>query len=328
MGGPVERQVGAGRQDLGLGVHLGDGRGHRCQVLRGGGVDLVDDDHVGHAQVRLTRVEAALVAGTQGVGHHYQQVRQEEGQVIVAAIPEDDIGLLLRLAQDGFVVDPGEDDAAGLEVRLVLLAFLDGGVVAGQIVAIAEALHALCGEIAVGHGMADHHRCQPTPGQQRRHGARGLALAGTGAHRAHRDDRLGRFEHHAARSDEAEVCTGGHRARGGMHHGLVWHIAIAEDDKIHVMVVDHGLKLRLGHDGDALGVLLSGQFRRVAPPVDAGDLGGREGHHLRTRIVAIDDVEVMEIASCGAHDHDLRAVHDRLPCAPGSAQRSTFEVPS
>ena len=76
-------------------------------------------------------------------------------------------------------------------------------------------------------------------------------------------------------------------------------------------VVDQVGELRLRADGNAAGVARAGQLGRVPTVVDAGDLGGGERHHLDVGVVAVHDVEVMEVAPTGAHDDD--APHLSLP---------------
>src|SRR5439155_24675552 len=104
-------------------------------------------------------------------------VRPEEGEVVVAAVPQDDVSLLFGRAQNLLVVDPGVHDVAALEMRLVLLALLDGGVVALEIGIGGIALADLCAQVAVGHGVAHHDDAPPELLQERRHVTRGLALA-------------------------------------------------------------------------------------------------------------------------------------------------------
>ena len=125
-GWAVEREVRAGRQHLGLGVELLDAPNDGLDRGRLRGVDLVDDDDVGHAQVGLARVIATLVAGAERVRDDDMEVRAEEGQVVVAPVPDDDVGLLLGRPQDGLVVHASEDDAPSVDVGLVFLALLDG----------------------------------------------------------------------------------------------------------------------------------------------------------------------------------------------------------
>ncbi len=60
-------------------------------------VALGDDDDVSHPDVGLAGVVCRLVAGAQRVGQHDVQVGHVERQVVVAAVPEDDVGLLLGL---------------------------------------------------------------------------------------------------------------------------------------------------------------------------------------------------------------------------------------
>ena len=161
-----------------------------CDAGAVGGVDLVEHDHVGQAQVDLARVVDEPVAGAVRVDDGDVQVGLVEGEVVVAAVPEDDVGLLLGLAQDGLVVDAGVDDVAGLDVRLVLLHLLDGALVLVEVLDRREALHALLDEVAVGHGVADGDDLLAGLAQQRLDLARGLALAGAGAHGADGDHRL------------------------------------------------------------------------------------------------------------------------------------------
>src|SRR4029453_8086144 len=95
-------------------------------LLGCGLVDLVDDQHVGRPGVGLAGVVAGLVPGPQRVGDHDVQVGTVERQVVVAAVPQQDLGLGLGPLQDGVVVDPGVHHRARGQVRLVLLALLDG----------------------------------------------------------------------------------------------------------------------------------------------------------------------------------------------------------
>jgi hypothetical protein len=95
------------------------------------------------------------VPGAVRVGHHNRQVGLVEGEVVVAAVPQDDIHFLFGLAQDGFVIHAGIDDNAVIEVRFVFLALFNGAFVLIQVGVIGEALHLLLDQVAVGHGVAD-----------------------------------------------------------------------------------------------------------------------------------------------------------------------------
>ena len=102
-GGFQDRRVGA------EGVQVLAHFQHRVGV---GGIDFVDDEEVGHAGVGFPGVILHLVTGAVRVGHHDVKIALVERDVVVAAVPEDDVGLFLGLAQDGFVVHAGEDDHA------------------------------------------------------------------------------------------------------------------------------------------------------------------------------------------------------------------------
>ncbi len=258
------------------------------------------------------------------------QVGTEQWQVVVASVPEDDVRLLLGLAQDGLVVHAGEDDPAGIEVRLVLLALLDGGVVPREVVAAGEALHALGDEVAVGHGVTDDHRPVALLSEVCRHCAGGLALAGSGAHGADGHDRQAGPHHDVVRSQQPELGTRSQGPRRRVHDGLVADVAVGEDHHPGRLLRDDPLQLRLGHDGDAAGVVLAGELRWIAPRIDARDLRRREGHDLDRGIGAEHDVEVVEVAPRSTHDDDLRAFHGGPPMRPGqrSAQYLRGAAPS
>jgi len=96
-----------------------------------------------------------------------------------------------------------------------------------------------------------------------------------------------------------------------VHHELVGHVAVGENDPVDLLAGEDSLELGLRHDVDAVGVERPGERRRVAPVIDPGDLGGRERDDLDAWVVSIDDVEVVEVAPRRAHDDNLRAVHGR-----------------
>mgnify|MGYP001764657662 CR=1 FL=1 len=60
-----------------------------------GFVNFIDDKHIRHTDVCFARKVFRLMPGAVRVGNHNQQVGGIEGEVVVAAVPEDDVGLLL-----------------------------------------------------------------------------------------------------------------------------------------------------------------------------------------------------------------------------------------
>lgn len=121
-----------------------------------GGIDFVQHEGICHADVRLAGIVGELVTRAMRIGDHDVQIGDEEGQIVVAAIPQDDIRLVFGAGEDGGVIHAGEDHVTVIEVRLVLLALLDGGLVQVEVGVAAEALHGLLAQIAVGHRMAHH----------------------------------------------------------------------------------------------------------------------------------------------------------------------------
>ena len=306
----LQEEGGIGLDDDGRGVDLflvGQDGGH---AFGRGRVHLVEDDDVGPAEVRLSGVIEHLVARPQRVGHHDLQVGLVEGEVVVAAVPEDDVGFLLGLAQDGLVIHAGVDDDAGHDMGLVLLALLDRAFVAVEVGQLGVALDLLDGQVAVGHGMADGGHAAALGLEDLGHLARGLALAAPGADGADRDHRPGALDHGVLGAEQDERGARGLDLAGLVHDVLVGHVAVGEIDLGHVEFADERVELFLGVDGDAVRIELSGQDGRILAAFDVGNLGGREGHDLEVRVVPEVGVEIVEIPARGAHDDDFFHAYD------------------
>ena len=124
-------------------------------------VDLVDNHDVGPEQARLTRVVGELMAGAQRVDDGDLEVGDEEGEVVVASVPDDNVTFCLGLAQDLLVVDPGVHHHAHADGLLVLLSFLQAGMGGVDLGHRCEALHSHGLEVPIGHRVA--HKGDPEP---------------------------------------------------------------------------------------------------------------------------------------------------------------------
>src|SRR5690554_8166754 len=110
------------------------------------------------------------------INKDYLQLGTVERQVVVAAVPQDHIGFLLRLIQYFLVVDTGINHKASFDVRFILLPLLDGAVVFIQIVIGSKPLASLFFQVAVWHGMADNNQLFPHRLHDFRHFPCGLAF--------------------------------------------------------------------------------------------------------------------------------------------------------
>ena len=189
-----------------------------------------------------------------------------------------------------------------------------------QVIEGGEALHRLVGQIAVGHGMAHHHRAPSHLPQLGGDPPRHRALAATGAHGADGNHRHPRHQLGVVATGQPEVGAGGHRPRGQMHQVLMRNIAVGKHHNIDGVLVDQVFQLRLLDNGNAIRVKRPGQWGRVAPVGDIGDLGGGKGHHAELGTVAKQHVEVVEIAPGGAQDQNPLHAASRPP-RPFSADR-------
>ena len=173
-----------------------------------------------------------LVPRAQGVGHHEVHRGPEEGKVVVAAVPDQHVAFAGGSLEDRGVVDTGVHHRPPREVRFVLLAFLDRRVGAVEVLVGSEPLHALGGEIAVGHGMSDDDRSLPRGGERVDDPSRRLALAGPRPHGAHGHHRDRRVEHRRVRPEQREVGPGRQDLARAVHHVLVRHVRVREHDLV------------------------------------------------------------------------------------------------
>jgi hypothetical protein len=249
-------------------------------------------------------VVGGLVPRPQRVDQDDLKVRPEEREVVVSAVPQDDVDLLLGPRRDPRVVNPRVDDVADRDVRLVFLALLDGAAGRVEVADRDEALDRLALEVAIGHRVADRRRRQPVRLQEPRQPSRGLGLARAGAHGADRDDRhLGR-DHRPPRAEKREIGARGDGDGGLVHDMGVLDIAVGEHHLVDPVLPADAGEIVLRQDRNAVRVAAAGERGRIGPAGDARDLGGGERHHLEGRIVAKRDIEVMEVAPGGTHDDD------------------------
>ena len=204
---------------------------------------------------------AQLVPGPVRVDDDDVHVGPDERRVVVAAVPHDHVRLLLGGLEDRRVVDAREDEVALGEMRLVLLALLDRAVGGLEILVALEALDDLFRQVAVRHRVAEHGDALAVLAEQLRDPARRLALARARAHGADRDDRLRGRDHRVVRRQEPEARAGGERARRDVHHVLVRHVRVGEDDLVDLVLADQLLELGLRADRDAVGIELAGEQR-------------------------------------------------------------------
>ena len=254
-----------------------------------------------------------LVSRTVRVDHHDLDVGLEERQIVVAAVPDDHVGLALRLLQDGAVIDSGVHHRAAAQVRLVLLALLDGALVPVQVLEGREPLHRLLHQVTVRHGVPDGHHPPALVQELPADAARRLALSGAGAHRADRHDRLGRTDRGVVEAQQGEVGAGRDHLRCLVHDVLVRHVGIGEDHQIDRQLANQLLDAVLLVDRDAVGVARPGELGRIAAVGDVGDLGGGEADDLERRIVAEADVEIVEVAAGRTHDQHTSRAHRMSP---------------
>ena len=139
-------------------------------------------------------------------------------------------------------------------MRLVLFALFDRALVPVEIFHHGKALHGLRRQIAIGHGMADHHRLPSQLMKPVGHQSRDRTLAASGAHRANGNHRQVRRNLRVLGAEQPEIGAGGSRARSQVHQVLVRDVAVGEDHDVDPVVRDQLLHVLLFEDGNAFGI--------------------------------------------------------------------------
>jgi len=112
-------------QDLGRAVDGAQFRDGCLYVLWRGHIHLVDDQQIGHACCGLAGMMRRDLPRTQGICNDDVQIGADKGKIVIAAVPDDDIGFRLGGADDGCIIDAGEHEIAQRDVRLIFLPLLD-----------------------------------------------------------------------------------------------------------------------------------------------------------------------------------------------------------
>jgi len=112
-----------------------------------GGIIPVDEDVVRETKIGFTRMVSQFGPGTMAIGHNDVDIGGVEWEFVVAAVPDDDLGVGLGAVQNRLVVDTRIHDVATFDVTLVLLSLLDGHVTLVEVVHRLEPLDPLSDEV-------------------------------------------------------------------------------------------------------------------------------------------------------------------------------------
>jgi hypothetical protein len=265
------------------------------------------------------------VAGPVGVDQRNVEVGTIKRRVIVAAVPQDDVGFLLGLADDHFVIDARVDDNAIVDMGLVFLALFDRAAVAIEVLVGLETLAGLLGEVTVGHRVTDRHHPLTHSLEKARYVPRCLRFTDAGAHSGDGDDRFGRLDHCLGGRAHTEMRPPADHLGSLVHDVGVGNVRVAEPHLVDAILLDHFFEVGLGKDRNAVRVERTGEFSGIGPVFDIWDLGGGKHHHLVVLVVAEQTVEIVEVASSRTHDDDLGPCHEfppretveRAPCPDG-----------
>ncbi len=228
----------------------------------------------------------------------------DERKVVVAAVPQNDVRFFLGSFEDAGIVGTGKYQIANGEMRLILLALFDGALCGIEVGQVPEALYGLAFQVAIGHRMADGDNAKAAIFETSRKPTGHLRLAHTGSHRRDCDDRDARLQHGALGSKQTKIRPGRQCDRCLVHDMGVLDIAVGEDHLVDRLSLAGLGQIAFVEYANAIGISGSGQRNGIASIGDPRDLGRRERNDHTRRIVAIDHIEVVEVAACRAHDDD------------------------
>ncbi len=89
-----------------------------------------------------------------------------------------------------------------------------------------------------------------------------------------------------------------------MHHPFLAYVAVGEQHLLHTLFCNDGLEMGLFQDENTVRIKGTGQGCWVAAARDIRDLRSGKGDHFNVRIIPVDQIEVVEIPACRAHDQD------------------------
>ena len=88
-------------------------------------------------------------------------IGSEKGSIVVSTIPDNNLGFVFRLLQNGGIIESGIDNNPLLDQRFVLFPFLDSTAMQVKILVTKKALHPLLSQIPVRHWMTHDHNPFP-----------------------------------------------------------------------------------------------------------------------------------------------------------------------
>jgi len=94
-----------------------------------------------------------------------------------------------------------------------------------------------------------------------------------------------------------------------VHHVLVRHVRVREDDLVHLVLADQVSELVLRVDRDSVRVEIARQERGIDAARDIRDLRRGEGDNVVFLAAPVDDVEVVEVATGRTCDENSLAFH-------------------
>ena len=193
-----------------------------------------------------------------------------KGKVVVPSVPENHLPFLFRLPENRLIIHSGVNhDPLGHQV-FIFFPFFHRAEILVQVLHRGQALHAHPGEIAIGHGVADHHRLDSQPFQNLPDIFRNSALAASGSDGANGNDRHRGLQHRPLRPQQDEIRPLGEDPGSLVHHLFVGEIAVGEDDLPDLVVADDLGQSFFRQDGNSLegkeGPDSSGGKRRFSIP--------------------------------------------------------------
>jgi len=310
----IHKERGGSFNDNRLGIQFMQAVAHSNHCIRIRRIHLVNHKDIRCPDIGFTGMIGAFVTGSVRVSNHDGKIGNIEREVIIPAVPKDNIHFLFSLAQDGFVIDASVHNHTIVNVRFVFLALFNGALVLFQVSIRGKTLHFLLYQVPIGHGMADGCHLVAHIPQDQGNTAGGLAFARTGADRTDRNHRLGGFQLGGVLTHQAKIRTHCHDQRCLVHDNLMRHITVRKYHLVHLVFPNQVLQFAFRVNRNSFRVQRSSKLSRIAATFNVGNLCRRKCHNFVILVVTEENIEVVKVAPSGAHDESTNGHTDTPLC--------------
>mmetsp|Transcript_300 Transcript_300/g.648 ORF Transcript_300/g.648 Transcript_300/m.648 type:complete len:306 (-) Transcript_300:711-1628(-) len=268
-----------------------------------GGINFGQENHIGDSHINFSWIVVFLICWTKRVDESNIKVRLVKAAIIIAAVPQDDIGFLFGLVENHFIVDAGKEKRTVTNVTKVLFPFLNGALVLVHIRFRFVTLASLTQQVLIiRHGVTNRCHLQTLALEVSRNVSRCLTLADACTRGAHGHDGLGGFHHGHMGRQLHKLASRRINTSRELLNGIVLEIGIRQGTGIGTRPGNDIFEFIFGENVKPVGILVSiyvivTQFGRKVAFVNAGNLGGSKCHDFDLGLFRPSVHKIKEVAT-------------------------------